>query len=633
MLLLIKNPRRVGLVVTVLAGWSVVQFLLDVNGISHANLLFLRTAGPTILPPRQMTTSIKLAENDDHNSNNHTKQHAAFVLSTEEQLAASFTVRTPRPFWPDLALARYQEQHAAQIVQSEDNKQSLLSRQYAVAYYWCPDRAGNVLHNLFWSISWAIIHNRTLIVEYVEPSLAYNTVEDCRQVMQLQDWILTMDDYQLLMKKHGLPTTPFIVPVPLDSSRTQYDLQHDVVVFPQIRDMERLLIPLLSSNTTTTPRVPQLFFQEWSTDPWAYQSYLKTVPKSMQSTVGMLYYHGRDYCIGMLMRHTVVNLLEGNVVTDGSVDRLEDVVVDDNNNNDDDGDSISIALHSRHPVLGDDGSFIIQEQACILEVLQTLAASSNTTKPRDCKIYLMSDRPLTLERLSEWLVTHPEANSWLPCTPVVAANHAHTQLRVTEHGPWAGQGYWQDLALASRARTAVIGDPRRSSYMLFKAAIVYERHYQAYLKQEKQTELPECELPNRSWRGYHYNPTDDTKVRDKTPMFVHYSMAEPLVPIQMLKNYKIQTTKTDGQKKYAIVYYACPINGQGNGLERFFTGTSIDCLCGVCSFNVFSRQDTLRVYFRLCISGSLRPHHDCSVLGLRNMRKAGWTRLRSQHVR
>ena len=228
-----------------------------------------------------------------------------------------------------------------------------------------------------------------------------------------------------------------------------------------------------------------------------------------------------------------------------------------------------MALHSRHPVLGDDGSFVNHDQFCLEQVLERRQYSPKQA----CTVYLMSDRPKTLQLLSDWL------QNTTNCQPMVVASDAHetTSLRLTEHGPYAGRGYWQDWAMASQARTAVIGDPRRSSYMLVKELVMYDRIVEAYDKYgdinvtRHQQRMIECELPDRQSKGYSYGPG--------TPTFTHYSLAEPLVPVKILEDYKrvhrerVHGGGTESQTKYAIVHYACPLNDQGDGLERFLSGT------------------------------------------------------------
>jgi hypothetical protein len=59
--------------------------------------------------------------------------------------------------------------------------------------------------------------------------------------------------------------------------------------------------------------------------------------------------------------------------------------------------TFSLALHSRHTVLGDDGSYITDEIKCLEKLLP-----SNRAKDK-CFVFLMSDRPKTIDALTRWL--------------------------------------------------------------------------------------------------------------------------------------------------------------------------------------------------------------------------------------
>jgi hypothetical protein len=167
----------------------------------------------------------------------------------------------------------------------------------------------------------------------------------------------------------------------------------------------------------------------------------------------------------------------------------------------------------------------------------------------------MSDRPKTVELLSQWLVD--EFN----CTPVVANHDSHEDDSIThtEHGPWAGVGYIQDLASASMARTAAVGDVHRSSFMLLVELMEYERRMEAWRK-GKEADLKDmeiCQLQNKRLRGYDYGPG--------TPRFVHHTKLSPLLPVKVVNQYKTwnshQSLEDNSEgRKYAVVDYACPLS-------------------------------------------------------------------------
>jgi hypothetical protein len=445
-------------------------------------------------------------------------------LTLAEKIAATFENDVP-PIWPNLALARYQDDHSVATLREESIEQRK-TRRYAIAYYWCPDRAGNLLHNFFSSMIWAMIENRTLLV-YFDGTHKGNSKEFCDQFLSLREWLPTYEEWNV----HG-DITP--VPVPMDAERYHYDQTHPVVIYPQIADV-------LMGN-------PQVFRQEWRDDPYEkpeYRRYLKVLPKLQRTTAGMLYEKGVDYLIGMLFRHSFDLKMQG---TEAQYSSLKPLNPDT---------SLTIALHSRHSILGDDGSFINQEQDCIEELLQR-----NKGHFSDCRVFLATDRKLTVSLLSEWLVSKD-------CEPVVAEHSVPSNnSKFSEHGPWAGVGFLEDLALASHARVATVGDLHRSSFMLLAALVDYDRIMEIWTTSRvEKRDIPQiCELPQKINSGYDYGPG--------TPTFRYYSLAEPLPPIQVIKQYTEwhSTPSTTHQTKYAIVNYACPTSRMGEeaGLERFF---------------------------------------------------------------
>jgi hypothetical protein len=129
------------------------------------------------------------------------------------------------------------------------------------------------------------------------------------------------------------------------------------------------------------------------------------------------------------------------------------------------------------------------ERLCILELFE------NSTTP--CLIYLMSDRQLALDLLTETI--HNTTN----CRVQTVTNRTSGTSHRSEHGPFSGIGYWQDLAMASQARYGIIAfhkTPRpflRTSTSLIRERIKFRR----VLEQQEGEELPEfreCSFP-RAW--------------------------------------------------------------------------------------------------------------------------------------
>lgn len=124
----------------------------------------------------------------------------------------------------------------------------------------------------------------------------------------------------------------------------------------------------------------------------------------------------------------------------------------------------SLGLHSRHTIVGDDGPFIPDEIKC----LEGLLPENRTAET--FVVYVMSDRPKCAEKLKEWLQEHN-------CTGVTAPISEETTHIVLddEMEPNQGMGFIRDLSLSSSARSGLIGDYRRSSFMLLVELVEYDR--------------------------------------------------------------------------------------------------------------------------------------------------------------
>lgn len=400
------------------------------------------------------------------------------------------------PFWPNRVLHTYIHQHSSEVVDFSDP-----SRRYALVSYWCPDRAGNILHNLFASVTWAIITNRTLLVHYEDTSNLNvrnkpNVTDDfahCESILQRAAWIPIWD-----------PSLGDPVPLEMDAKRLFLDEQIPIVRFPQIRDID-------SKN----PYIERI---DWNEDPLfrkAFREYLFAMSKEQQIVAGKLYHRGVDFLYGMLFRELFQIQAADTRTTD------EDV--------------FSVALHSRHIVAADDGSFINEEQACLDKMLPS---------DRRCVVYLMSDREETLRRLAAWLHARN-------CTTVVASHEENDASIIPEHGPFSGRGFFQDLSLASNARDGVVGDVHRSSYMLLQELVSYDREIDAWKRGlEALPNLQKCKLSNRDVKGYDYGPG--------TPRFVRRRWLTELEPIQVFKEYrKKHSSASSGTDDAMILSFSC----------------------------------------------------------------------------
>jgi hypothetical protein len=236
-------------------------------------------------------------------------------------------------------------------------------------------------------------------------------------------------------------------------------------------------------------------------------------------------------------------------------------------------DTFSLALHSRHTVVGDDGSFLQDEIKCLQKLLPKHPSYET------CVVYLMSDRPTTVRMLTEWLQEHN-------CTgvSVTSPSDDHDTFSLSqpisfkdEHGPNPGIGFIQDLDLSSNARSGLIGDTERSSFMLLAELVAYDRRVDDWKRgkpnapRDKEL-LLYCKLPGRYGTGYNYGPG--------TPTFRASHHREPLEPIQVLNQYKLwhsvdALSSNDTSRLFAITYVPCPLDDATNGLHAFLNGTNV----------------------------------------------------------
>jgi hypothetical protein len=441
---------------------------------------------------------------NDNNSDYNSSSSSILVISEKE---------TP-PFWPVRVFRQYQQQHS-QISLLQDD--ALDHRKFAVAYYWCPHRAGNILHGFFNTIVWAVIHNRTVLWKYDTGAPDANTEADCQAILKRASWIPSYDEWSVKLHLDEP------VAVPMDKNRWAYDQQHKTVIYPQISDLQW--------NRTDILR------RTWSDYPIQrkdYREYINELPEIMRTTTTKLFNENVDFLYGMLYRECFT--LQQVALHSGQQDHLD--AQDDSSD-----DLLSLAVHSRHTVAADDGSYVGDELKC----LQRLLSSRRT-----CRVHLMSDRTRTIELLTDWL---KERN----CTVVTAARDAGVSLS-KEHGPWAGIGFLQDLEMAAAARHGAIGDPHRSSFALLVKLIEYDRKVAAWkngkdLHQDGADDLLQCKLPGRAVAGYDYG--------SGTPTFRHHSFLKPLEPVQVVNDYIQQHSDGSGEhsssRRYVVAVLDCEL--------------------------------------------------------------------------
>jgi hypothetical protein len=231
-----------------------------------------------------------------------------------------------------------------------------------------------------------------------------------------------------------------------------------------------------------------------------------------RDTLRQLYSMGADFLYGMLFRE----LLEFHPqISPPELHHTSHSDNNNNNNNNDDGDdhgATTYVLHSRHFTDSDTGIKALAEFECLHDLLGRNQPEKSQQQHKSCIIYLMSDRPKTIEILKRHIqYKYPQ------CMPMVATHHvsmttqtannddnksrnttnAANEGHYQEHGVWAGMGFMQDLMLGSQARDGFIGHCYRSSSQLLRELIEYDRTMEMISHGGTvPSPLPSCCLPS-----------------------------------------------------------------------------------------------------------------------------------------
>lgn len=310
---------------------------------------------------------------------------------------------------------------------------------------------------------WSIVTNRTMLWKYWDtascarygadynPKICQeaNTVHECDPILTRASWIPSYDEWHDRLKLSAPLALPFHATHPQHITNYRYPwgpgndatvqgvdvtFRHEsIVLFNQTRNLLRFMSKPINSQA--------LLHSQWSRD-----------------INDQLYNQGPEFLFGMLQLYSfdLTDPIQASVPQ-----RAYDIQ------------NLSlyytVALHSRHIDEKDDGCNVTREQHC-LEELWTSQSQSQTTN-RTCVVSLMSDRSCTLDVLTPWLNGHG--------CQVLVANHERRHDFLFEHGPFAGAGFFQDLALASTARSAFVGMVRSSSDLVVER-LVFLRKMEAW---------------------------------------------------------------------------------------------------------------------------------------------------------
>ena len=329
---------------------------------------------------------------------------------------------------------------------------NLAQRKFVVGRYSCPFEAGNRLHKYMNHFLWAMVTGRTFLSGYWDRKACLDEEEElppnfcaygvgskssCDTVLGLNAWVPQWDYWNdvlgllpsLVVRVNGLGH-------PHDSLGRPYD-----------QDGAPRVLRVGQQHLLTTAMYLEA---SHSRDQLLGNDTNREYTRQLLS-------HGHHFLYGMLFE--CLFTLQPSALPDPSVVADSKVYQ-------------TWMLHSRHPSNKVDGSYIHPEVTCMEQQVEHIQPP--------CVVYLMSDRPKSLDALRRVL---PLYN----CVPILA-NHSRDKSFSSEHGVFAGLGYFQDLALARNARHGFIaphlqqrkGKGIRTSSGLVRSIIEFRRRLEGY---------------------------------------------------------------------------------------------------------------------------------------------------------
>jgi hypothetical protein len=287
----------------------------------------------------------------------------------------------------------------------------------------------------------------------------------------------------------------------------------------QLQDADVFMIPLEHSSTHSSglARPLDVHYRRYPVidiHPWAFLrlDYLIEQPLQRHQQLGTVYAHatlaqlakwGSAFLFGLLWRYSFdyAPAIRQFILQQSAVQQQTASELNITTSKSDRRKVLRIGVHSRHTYFKDDGCNIQHEQKCMRKLLQKYRVDTNTsvTTKVPCQVTLASDRTCTILTLKRWL--HDELN----CTAIVTQHNSTTRAVFSEHGPFSGSGFFQDMLLAAiTVKDAMVGSLEpldghrwRSSSELIEEAIAYHRdmvHWQAGRNPMAMPDLVECTI-------------------------------------------------------------------------------------------------------------------------------------------
>jgi len=393
-------------------------------------------------------------------------------------------------------LNEYKEQHSYHVLAQEweetqrgklENKSNLDMdrRRFALGVYGCPFQAGNRLHHFFNSLIWSIVTNRTFLYHYFDrktcirltrrngrgdPGICYsaNTEQECDEVLKRKDWIPPSGKWRYRLQIKNMRSFSFwstAYKQPDHKLWKNNSEQYAGII--DIRDNRLVEFALMLGQDAA-------FLKNE-----VKRKYVLSTEEA-QNRAKQLMALGEDYLYGLLFHECFQ--FRSSIIQDTTFYSNSKNTTVTSNQHAGSTPPILIAVHSRHSIEHDEGSKIKRESKCLDGMLKSMLPPTNYSI--SCDILLLSDRQNTLTTLQDYI-----ASTYPQCHAVVAKHDNDTSWR-PEHGPFAGIGFYQDLAMVNTAMKSLswlhlqlpqvgfIGSKHRSSSQLVREILAY--HYEGY---------------------------------------------------------------------------------------------------------------------------------------------------------
>ncbi|CAJ1942334.1 unnamed protein product [Cylindrotheca closterium] len=324
------------------------------------------------------------------------------------------------------------------------------TRVYVVGQYSCPFQAGNRIFHFLNAFVHAVILDKPLVWKYCTTNRIcprHGKVEDCNQVLNRADWIPSYQAFVLGSANN--PKTELL------HGRGRHLKREDILnVSKREIALDQLRYPDATDVVLETRILERPFLGAWLTAPEIREKNILSLEAYARAR--MLFAAGSDFAYGALF-HVAFQIDPSILPEDESLAKLKL----------EHPYSTSLAMHSRHQQKLDPGNDTSTEELCLKKAYQMTRKSSGFLHaPPPCAMVLMSDRSVTLDGLQQ---TRPSG-----CTPVLATHQKGQSFR-SEHGEFAGAGFFQDLALAQHAKDAVVLTYRSSASELMRTVWRYQR--------------------------------------------------------------------------------------------------------------------------------------------------------------